>query len=53
MAKKAKAAQLVIRIDSHERKALEKEPDALGLDLSAYLRHLLHTHPKREEHRKK
>jgi predicted DNA binding CopG/RHH family protein len=42
-----KAAQIVVRVEVKDRLALEKEAAALGLDLTAYVRYLLHTHQGR------
>jgi predicted DNA binding CopG/RHH family protein len=42
-----KTAQIVVRLEPKERKALENEASKMGLDLTAYVRFLLHTHPSR------
>ena len=39
---------LALRVDASLRSALEREAAAMGLTLSAYIKHLLHTHPKRQ-----
>jgi hypothetical protein len=41
--------QLCIRISDNEKEKLEKECADIGLDVSAYARSLLFTHPNRKK----
>jgi predicted DNA binding CopG/RHH family protein len=43
----AKSGLIGIRLDDKERKQLEKEASVMGLKLSTYIKHLVHTHPAR------
>lgn len=38
-----------MRLDAKDKKALEAEGAVKGLDLSAYIRYLLYTHPERKK----
>lgn len=44
-----KSDQIAIRLDSKERKQLEKEAEKMGLKLSTYIKHLIHTHQGRDK----
>jgi uncharacterized protein (DUF1778 family) len=50
--KRAKSAQIVIRLDEKERKALEKDAEAAMRGLSDYVRYLLLTHAERGKGKK-
>lgn len=47
--KTVQPVNLVLRIDAKLRTALEREAAAMGLKLSGYIKHLIHTHPNRKK----
>lgn len=49
MTGKAKASIVSVRFDEATRKQLEKEAQAIGLDLGTYIRHLVFTHEGRKK----
>lgn len=51
MAKKKAKDEMIppIRVHSELKKALTEEGEKLGLDLTAYIRHLLVTDPRRKK----
>jgi len=49
MTGKLKTKQIGVRFDEQTRRQLEKEAQAIGLDLATYIRHLVFTHPDRKK----
>ena len=50
---KHKGSLISIRIEPNEKDALEKEGKNMALNLTSYIRYLLHTHPMRPHNKGK
>jgi predicted HicB family RNase H-like nuclease len=51
--KKKTPETITFRIDGKDREALGKEARAVGLGITAYVRHLVYTHQDRPHNKKK